>query len=172
MKQIAVLLIVLGALACADKTETSSASVAVPKPVAADPSFNLVRAWQAKEVVIKSPSTTFTMTPKNAPSWIAVELTLTQDAATPVRANYSELTLIDAAGGRHKSMFSYPIDATAISDDRATITFTDDPSKLINGTLSEMGGRLIAVFESPADTAGLKLEIPGEPPLNLPLAAP
>jgi len=73
-------------------------------------------------------SMSYTITPKDAPSFIALELAMTQDAATPVSANYSKLVLIDGAGGRRNLVFSYPSDATTYEDNKETITFTDDPN--------------------------------------------
>ncbi len=158
------------------KTETPGATApAAAKPAPQNPTFDLLSAWSAKRVVIKTmsggePSMSYTITPKNAPSFVALELAMTQDAAAPISANYSKLVLIDAAGGRRDPVFTYPSDATSYEDDKETITFSDDPGKLINGKLNEMGGKLISVFEAPADTAGLKVEIAGAPAVDVALS--
>lgn len=178
MKRIpAILSIVLlvFASACSKKSEAPSAAVPAPvKPAAQNPTFDLIGAWSAKRVVIKTmsggqPSMSYTITPKDAPSFIALELAMTQDAATPTSANYSKLVLIDAAGGRRDPVFTYPSDATTYEDNKETITFTDDPSKLISGKLHAMGGKLIAVFEAPADTSSLKVEVAGAPAIDVQL---
>ena len=179
MKQIRTILSIglfLLAGACAKKSEAPSATAATPaKPAAQNPTFDLLGAWHAKRVVIKTissgqPSMSYTITPKDAPSFIALELAMTQDAATPISANYSKLVLIDAAGGRRDPVFTYPADATTYEDNKETITFTDDPSKLIDGKLHTMGGKLTSVFEAPKDTSSLKVEIAGAPAVDVPLA--
>ena len=173
MQRTAVLLMLVAAISCAKKSEApkaSSAAAVTPAPAAPaqEPAFDLRSAWLAKQVVIKTvsggePSMSYTITPKNAKAFVAVELAMTRDAATPVRANYSKLVLLTPAGARTNALFEYPASVTEVGDDGDTVTFTDDPSKLINGTLSGMGGKLIAVFEAPPDTNGLKLEVAGVP---------
>ena len=168
MKRILCIALVVLAVACSKKSEAPSA-------VAQNPTFDLLGAWQAKRVVIKTisggeASMSYTITPKDAPSFIALELAMTQDAATPISANYSKLVLIDAAGGRRDPVFTYPSDTTTYEDNKETITFTDDPSKLIGGQLHAMGGKLTSVFEAPKDTSGLKVEIAGATPVDVPLA--
>lgn len=175
MKRVLCITLVLLAGACSKKSEAPSTAVAPPKPAAQNPTFNLLGAWRAKRVVIKTisggqTSMTYTITPKDAPSFIALELAMTQDAATPIPANYSKLVLIDGAGGRRDPVFNYPADATTYEDNKETITFTDDPSKLIGGKLHTMGGKLTSVFEAPKDTSNLKVEIAGAPAVDVPLA--
>ena len=143
---------------------------AAPAPTVSD--FDITAAWRPKHVVIYSrpigmdPSRgmKYTVTPKAGVGYVALELTLKKDRRSePASAN---VVLTDSSGGRYKLLFHFPSAQTKYRPNGDSISFDNDSGE-VGQPLSKRGGKLIAVFEVPADKTGLKAEIDGSSPIDL-----
>lgn len=131
-------------------------------------SFIVIGAWRPKKVLIKASSMEYTLTPKAHGGFIALEIALKQENRNePVPANFSKVVLLDSRGGSHEPLLSYPSSLSSPAPNEDSISFHDEPGKLINGRLSELGGRLILVFETPTNSSGFKVKIGGASPLDV-----
>jgi hypothetical protein len=165
----------------------SSAPSGLPDPQASTntqgPLFEVTAAWKPKKVTVEtyaiggSPPNRYTLTPKAGAAFVAVELILKQDdSSKPVPAAlWSGTVLVDSSGGRHQLMFSYPSTIVKYAPNGDSVEYNGDAQikagDLASKKLSEMGGKLVVVFEAPPKDTEFKLEITNSAPLQVSLKA-
>jgi len=144
------------------------------------PSFELLNTWHPKKVLLEGyatagePATKFTITPAKGSVFLAVELMLQHDdPKKPVPGSlWSGIRLTDSAGKDHKFIFCYPATRAKYSPGGDSVEYAGDESDKTGDTaksLSEMGKKLVVVFESPADETEFKIEIENGKPIPVSL---
>lgn len=140
------------------------------------PDFDLTAAWTLRKVTLKKPPEAvatgpqfnYDLTVKPDQQFIALELSLKQEQKKePIFS--TEAVLIDSSGERHKSLFAYPAALATYKPYEETIVFLDDWNQA-NKKVSELGGKVVAVFSVPKGKEVVKVEIGGATPL--PVALP
>jgi hypothetical protein len=131
-------------------------------------SFDVRGGRRMEEVTIGTGATRQTMRSKGDLGFIVVELRLREENQhDPVPANFSGVELVDSAGARYKPLYSYPAALSKCGHDCETITFADDPSRLVGRRLSEFDGRLVVVFSAPKERSEFKVKIANSPPVEI-----
>lgn len=138
-------------------------------------SFDLTGAWKPEKVTVKTspdgletgPRLDYNLTTKPGQQLIALELTLKpQRIAEPVFS--ADAVLIDSTGERHKALFAYPSALTEYKPGGGAVVFLDDWDQG-SKKVSELGGKVIAIFSIPSDRSGLHVEIDQAAPVAVEL---
>lgn len=137
--------------------------------------FDVTGAWKPQKVTVKKPRDPLdtgprfdiNLTPKPGQQIIALELTLRpQRSGEPVFS--AQTVLIDSSGERHKALFAYPSALTTYKPRGTSIVFLDDWNQA-NKKVSELGGKVVAVFSVPSDRGEFKVEIDKATPVAVQL---
>lgn len=151
----------------------SGMGIATPQASAnrAAPDFYVSNAWKPKVVEIKTLSDTvpgfnYKLTLKPGHEFIVLELTL--KPARQGEPTGAKTILIDSTNERHNPLFSYPSSLSRYQPNGNSVSFVNDHSKS-GRKLSELGGKLISVFQVPANRGNFKVEIDSSDPLDVEL---
>lgn len=150
-----------------ETTANTEASVATS-------AFDLTGVWKPDKVTIKTardrldtgPKFDYNLTTKPGQQLIALELTLRPQKTEPVFS--ADAVLIDSTGERHKALFAYPSALTTYKPGGGSIVFLDDWDQA-SKKVSDLGGKVIAVFSIPSDRSGLQVEIDQAAPVRVEL---
>ncbi|PYP85274.1 MAG: hypothetical protein DMF61_17015 [Blastocatellia bacterium AA13] len=161
-----------------DQTSSPAAKPAASTAAAPEPAFKIGAAWKPLKVIIVtesypgSPGMKYSITAKPDLKLVAIELILNRDdPAHPLSADFSEIAVVDSAGGRHKPLFTYPSAVTTYKPGGDSVSFADKPGQLTNAKLNELGGKLISVFEAPVAERAFEVSIGAAPPVHVELNA-
>jgi hypothetical protein len=137
--------------------------------------FDLTNVWVTPKITIKKapdvtdtgPKFNYDITAKAGQQMIALEMTLkSSNSAEPVFN--ADAVLIDSSGERYKSLFDYPAAMTTYKPGSGNIVFTDDYAQA-GKKVSELGGKVVAIFSVPKERSGFTVEIAGAPPVAVKL---
>jgi hypothetical protein len=177
-----VIVLLLSASCSSPRTAVNGNSSPAGSPeskTAEGPLFEVLNAWKPRKVTVETyaigdePAPRYTLTPKAGVAFVAVELMLKRDdSRKPVpAAMWGGTVLVDSAGKPHQLFFSYPSTGAKYTPYADSVEYSGDKTAksddLIGKKLSEMGGKLVVVFDAPPNDTEFKLEVTNAAPLQV-----